>query len=238
MNTLVTAPGVAGVVCKWCGRCSWVTSTKGIRECRSLATGRCRPSVQPKPEDYRYDLDRALALGGGGPLHRSTRCFLGRNAWHRARRQRRPDPRRRRRADHRLSDHRGRAGLAHLQRRPASAPGHVLGYDQETGFGLVQALARHRAAGVVARAVERGRGRRVGRGRRRRRPAAFGRGAHRRPAGIRRLLGIRARRGDFHRAGASQLGRHRGHRPAGRTDRHRLAAARAAAREAAPSIST
>ena len=37
------------------------------------------------------------------------------------------------------------------------------------------------------------------------------------PAGIRRLLGIRSRRSDLHRARASELGRHRGDRAAGRS---------------------
>ncbi len=120
-----------------------------------------------------------------------------------------------------------------------AVPGHVLAYDQETGFGLVQALARldlptlplghSRAATVGER----------GGGRRRRRTQAFGRGAHRRQAGIRRLLGIRARRGDLHRAGASVLGRHRDDRRRRRAARHRLAAGAAGARKRhAPSSST
>src|SRR5205085_7551600 len=98
------------------------------------------PSVQPKPQDYGYDLDRALAsvvglhaiipadaftaetLGtertGNGVLIREgvvlTIGYLVTEAetiWLHL-----PD---------------GRA-----------VPGHVLAYDQETGFGLVQALAR------------------------------------------------------------------------------------------------
>ena len=89
-----------------------------------------------------------------------------------------------------------------------------------------------RSAGAADRRFQRGGGRRARRGRRRRRPHALGRGAHRRAAGIRRLLGIRARRGDLHRAGASQLGRHRADRLGRRTDRHRLAAARAGASRA------
>ena len=72
-----------------------------------------------------------------------------------------------------------------------AVPGHVLAYDQETGFGLVQALAR--PAGAADRAIEGGQSRRFRRGRRRRRPQAFGGGAHRRQAGIRRQLGICAR---------------------------------------------
>ena len=108
--------------------------------------------------------------------------------------------------------------------------GHALGFDQETGFGLVQALGSidlpalpigsSAAAEIGERVVLGGAGGRT-------RSVA---GAHRRQAGIRRLLGIRARRGDLHLSGASQLGRHRADFAAGRTDRHRLAAARARAR--------
>jgi len=98
-------------------------------------------SVQPKPENYGYDLDRALAsvvavrsivppdafsaetLGteraGNGVLIREDGVVLtigylvteAEQVW--------------------LTFSDGRV-----------APGHVLGYDQETGFGLVQALAR------------------------------------------------------------------------------------------------
>ena len=59
-------------------------------------------------------------------------------------------------------------------------PGHVLGYDQETGFGLVQALARLDLPALPLGHSERRRGRRARRGRRRRRAAALGRGARRR----------------------------------------------------------
>jgi S1-C subfamily serine protease len=99
------------------------------------------PSVQPKPEDYEYDLDHALesvvgvrsvipsdafsaeTLGteraGNGVLIREDGVVLtigyliteAEQVW--------------------LSFADGRV-----------APGHALGYDQETGFGLVQALAR------------------------------------------------------------------------------------------------
>jgi len=98
-------------------------------------------SVQPKPEDYSYDLEHALAavvglratipadaytaetLGteraGNGVLSRNNGLVLtigyliteAETIWLN------------------LSDGR-------------SVPGHVLGYDQETGFGLVQALAK------------------------------------------------------------------------------------------------
>src|SRR5438552_8497208 len=99
------------------------------------------PAVQPKPEDYAYDLDHALAsvvgirsvvpgdafsaetLGteraGNGVLFRDGGVVLtigylvteAEQVW--------------------LSFSNGQ-----------TVPGHVLGYDQETGFGLVQALAR------------------------------------------------------------------------------------------------
>jgi S1-C subfamily serine protease len=99
------------------------------------------PTVEPKPEDYGYDLDRALdsvvgirsvvpadafsaeTLGteraGNGVLIREDGVVLtigyliteAESVW--------------------LSFSDGRA-----------VPGHVIGYDQETGFGLVQALAR------------------------------------------------------------------------------------------------
>src|SRR5260370_39818696 len=98
-------------------------------------------AVQPKPEDYGYDLERALAcvaglhatvpadaftadtLGteraGNGVFIRGNGLILtigyliteAENIWIA------------------LSDGR-------------SVPGHVLGYDQESGFGLVQALAK------------------------------------------------------------------------------------------------
>src|ERR1700733_9776921 len=107
----------------------------------SVSDWKVSPSVQPKPEDYSYDLDLALAsmvglranipadaftaetLGteraGNGVLIRGNGLVLtigyliteAETIWLN------------------LSDGR-------------SVPGHVLGYDQETGFGLVQALAK------------------------------------------------------------------------------------------------
>jgi S1-C subfamily serine protease len=107
----------------------------------SLSDWKIPSSAQPKPEDYRYDLDHALAsvvgvrtiipadaftadtLGtertGNGVLIRADGLVLtigyliteAETVW--------------------LSLIDGRA-----------VPGHVLGYDQATGFGLVQALAR------------------------------------------------------------------------------------------------
>jgi S1-C subfamily serine protease len=107
----------------------------------SLSDWKVPASVQPKPEDYRYDLEHALAavvglraiipsdaytaetLGteraGNGVLIQGNGLVLtigyliteAETIWLN------------------LSDGR-------------SVPGHVLGYDQETGFGLVQALAK------------------------------------------------------------------------------------------------
>jgi S1-C subfamily serine protease len=99
------------------------------------------PGLQPKPEDYAYDLDQALAAVVGVrsivPGDAFTAETLGTE----------------------------RAGNGVLIRRDGlvltigyliteaetiwlsfsdgrAVPGHVLGYDQETGFGLLQALAR------------------------------------------------------------------------------------------------
>src|SRR3954452_7222158 len=99
------------------------------------------PALQPKPSDYAYDLDQALAavvgLSAQAPADAFTAEVLGTE----------------------------RAGNGVLIRgdglvltigyliaeaesvwlTPSSGPavpGHVLGYDQETGLGLVQALAR------------------------------------------------------------------------------------------------
>src|SRR5271156_6477649 len=107
----------------------------------SLSDWKVPASVQPKPEDYSYDLEHALGavvglraiipgdaytaetLGteraGNGVLIRGNGLVLtigyliteAHTVW--------------------LNLNDGR-----------SVPGHVLGYDQETGFGLVQALAK------------------------------------------------------------------------------------------------
>src|ERR1700728_4983882 len=107
----------------------------------SLSDWKVPSSVQPKPEDYTYDLDFALAsmvaLRATVPADAFTAETLGTE----------------------------RAGNGVLIRGNGlvltigyliteaetlwitlndgrSVPGHVLGYDQETGFGLVQALAK------------------------------------------------------------------------------------------------
>ena len=107
----------------------------------SLSDWKVPASVQPKPEDYSYDLDLALssvvALRATVPADAFTAETLGTE----------------------------RAGNGVIIRGNGliltigylvteadtiwltlsdgrSVPGHVLGYDQETGFGLVQALAK------------------------------------------------------------------------------------------------
>jgi S1-C subfamily serine protease len=97
-------------------------------------------SVQPKPADYGYDLDRALASVVGirsvVPADAFSAETLGTE-----------------RAGNGVLIHGGvvltigyliteaeEVWIAFSDGR--AAPGHVLGYDQETGFGLVQALAR------------------------------------------------------------------------------------------------
>src|SRR3954468_18073267 len=99
------------------------------------------PSVQPKPQDYGYDLDRALAsvvglhaiipsdaftaetLGteraGNGVIIRENGLVLT--------------------IGYLLTE--AETVWLHLNDGRV-VPGHVLGYDQTTGFGLVQALAK------------------------------------------------------------------------------------------------
>ena len=120
----------------------------------SVSDWKVPSSVQPKPEDYAYDLDLALAcvvalratvpadaftaetLGteraGNGVIIRSNGLVLtigyliteADTIW--------------------LTLNDGR-----------SVPGHVLAYDQETGFGLVQALGQARHAGARHSAIRR-----------------------------------------------------------------------------------
>ena len=99
----------------------------------SVSDWKVPASVQPKPEDYAYDLEAALSAVVGVRAIVPPRCLHRRYARHRARRQRRADPRRRPGADHRLSCHRGRDDLADADRRPRRAghgaglrPGHRL----------------------------------------------------------------------------------------------------------------
>ena len=115
------------------------------------------PAVQPKPEDYSYDLDGALAaIGGAAAIAR--RCLHRRDARHRTRRQRRHH-RRRRGADDRLPDHRSRDDLADPRRRPRR-PGHVLGLRPGDRLRPGASAGARRPAGAPARRFG-GRGRRT-----------------------------------------------------------------------------
>src|SRR3979490_3209513 len=106
--------------------------------------------------------------------------------------------------------------------------GHALGFDSVSGFGLVQALGHidleplPLGSSAAAQIGDRG----LGGGGRGGRAHAVGRLPHRRQAGVRRVLGVPAGRGDLHLSRASQLGRHRTDLEPRRADRHRLAPAR------------
>ena len=73
------------------------------------------PSVQPKPEDYGYDLDKALASVMGLHAIIPSDAFTAETLGTERAGNARADPRARHGADHRLSDHRGRDGLAASQ---------------------------------------------------------------------------------------------------------------------------
>ena len=106
----------------------------------SVSDWKVPSSEQPKPEDYAYDLDRALAatvaLRATVPADAFTAETLGTE-----------------RAGNGVFIRNGvvltigylitEAETIWLTLSDGrSVPGHVLGYDQETGFGLVQALAK------------------------------------------------------------------------------------------------
>jgi S1-C subfamily serine protease len=106
----------------------------------SVSDWKVPATVQPKPEDYSYDLDHALAAIVGlkaiVPSDAYTAETLGTE-----------------RAGHGVFIGSGlvltigylitEAETIWLSLSDGrSVPGHVLGYDQETGFGLVQALAK------------------------------------------------------------------------------------------------
>ena len=55
----------------------------------SVSDWKVPSSVQPKPEDYSYDLDLALAAVVGIARHHTGRCLHRGDARHRTRRQRR-----------------------------------------------------------------------------------------------------------------------------------------------------
>ena len=136
--------------------------------------------------------------------------------------QRRRHPRRRAGAHHRLSDHRGRGGLADrprtgasfrrmrspTTRKPASA--WCRRCRRSACRRWISATPRKAKVGDAVVLAD-GIGQQV-------------RGEHRHQAGIRRLLGISAGRGDLHRAGPSVVGRRRTGRRGRQAARHRLAA--------------
>ncbi len=170
----------------------------------SLTEWKVPPAAQPRPEDYGYDLDRALSAVVGLhsiiPADAFTAETLGTE-----------------RAGNGVLIGDGlvltigylitEAETIWLHFGDGRAvEGTSLGFDQETGFGLVQALAKLDLPALAARLLEGGRSRRARGARRRRRPHPLARRARRRQAGIRRLLGIRARRGDLHLSGASRTG--------------------------------
>ena len=193
--------------------------------------------AQPKPEDYDYDLDRALGsvvgirsivpadaftaetLGteraGNGVLIREDGVVLTIGY---------------------LITEAEQIWLTFSDGRVVPGPCARLRPGDRLRPGAGAGAARSPAA--PDRAVERAAGRRARRGRRRRRAAAFGGGARRRAAGIRRLLGIRARRGDLHRAGASELGRHRADRVARRAAAASARCSSSSRASRAPSTST
>ena len=157
----------------------------------SVSDWKVPTSAQPKAEDYGYDLERAFTSVVGVraiiPADAYTAETLGTE-----------------RAGNGVFIRNGLVlTIGYLITEAAtiwinlsdgrSVPGHVLGYDQETGFGLVQALAKldapaleigkSAAASIGERVVVAGAGGRT----------SLRSGAHCRQAGIRRLLGIRAR---------------------------------------------
>src|ERR1051326_7178039 len=120
--------------------CAGVLAGQGGVSMASVGGSKISPAVQPKPEDYDYDLDRALASVVG--LH----ALVPGDAF----------------TAETLGTERG--GNAVMIRENVAltigylimeaetiwlitnegkpVPGHVLAYDQETGFGLVQALGK------------------------------------------------------------------------------------------------
>ena len=157
----------------------------------ALTEWKVPPSAQPRAGGLCLR-SRARAVRGGRPaFDHSARRLHRRDARHRARRQRRAD-RRRPGADHRLSDHRGGDRLAASRRRPRGARPCARLSTRRPASAWCRRSARldlpalplgsSRAAEVGERVVVGGVGGRT----------ALARRPHRRQAGIRRLLGIRA----------------------------------------------
>src|ERR1700690_1976294 len=184
----------------------------------ALTEWKVPPSAQPRVEDYPYDLERALSsvvcLHSIIPPDGFTAETLGVE----------------RAGNGVLIDSGLVLTIGYLITEAATVwlhlgdghvvEGHALGFDQETGFGLVQALGKIDLPALpIGSSAAGGIGGHGGIGGAR--GGALPRRPHRRQAGIRRLLGIRAGRSDLHVSRASQLGRHRADLPARRADRHR-----------------
>ena len=203
----------------------------------SLTEWKVPPANQPRAGRLQLRSRSRACFGGRPAFDHSHRRLQRRHSRHRTRRQRRGD-RRRAGADHRLSDHRGREPSGCIlataawcrAMRSASIPRPVSAWCRRSAASI-----SIRCRWVPRRDAQ---DRRPRGGRRRRRPHPVGRQPHRRQAGIRRLLGVSAGRGDLHLSRASELGRHRTDLEPRRTDRHRLAPARARTRGQAPSMST
>ena len=190
------------------------------------------PNLQPDPDDYPYDLERSLRAVVGLKTYVPADAFTAGT----------------------LGTERAGSGVVIRESGLVATigyliteaetiwitsadgraiPGHALAYDQESGFGLVQALGRLESAGAGAGRFRPAEGGRPGGVCRRRRAAPFGGDARGRAAGIRRLLGVRAGRCDLHRAGASVLGRLRADRRRWQADGDRFADPAAGRRQGA-----
>src|SRR5271169_1853575 len=99
--------------------------------------------------------------------------------------------------------------------------GHPLAYDAVTGFGLVQPLGRLGAPALARGAAAAAK---VGDGAIVIAHGGRAQGPHHRQARVRRLLGVRARRGAVHLAPASGVGRGGARRRQWQAARHRVAA--------------
>ena len=96
--------------------------------------------MQPRHEDYDFDLDEALASVVGLRTIIPSDAFTAESLGTERARQRRRHPRRRLvlTIGYLITE----AETVWISQRRTCCAGHVLGYDQETGFGLVQALGR------------------------------------------------------------------------------------------------
>ena len=104
-----------------------------------------------------------------------------------------------------------------------TVPATIVGYDHETGFGILRAIQPLKLKPLALRPLRRREGERSGADREPRRARHGVAGARRRQARVRRQLGIPARRGDLHRAAASGLERRGADLARGQAARRRLA---------------